>query len=186
MDRVLHAGPVAFQKDFFLDFETHSNSIIRPLRLSSFPFPPSTIPPMLVSVRFFVERVGQQHYLRHTSNGYFCEKIRSANYSFDAPLLDEDDNIVRDAEGNFCHERREVQCLVARFDNVERTVAYWDNGRRESALAFFEFDGDPNTLPPMIKWIHTAAQYATERMLLADERGVQGYLSGAWRHPAEQ
>lgn len=184
MERALHAGPVRFGREFFLDFEAHRDSMFRPVELRSLPFPHSVIPELLISVRFFVERVLQQYYLRYTPNGYFCQKLEIVSYAYEASIL-KDGNLCRDESGDLVHEQREVSCLIARFGDIERTVAYWFDDRRESAIAFFEFDGDPNRLPPKVLWLHTAAQIATERMLVAEETGTQKYLQGLWCHPSE-
>lgn len=184
MERALHAGPVRFGREFFLDFEAHRDSIFRPVELRSTPFPPSAIPELLVSIRFFVERIHKNYYLRYTPNAYFCQKLEIVSYAYEASMLEGGD-LRRDESGDLVYERREVSCLIAKFGGVERTVAYWVDGQRESAVAFFEFDGDPNRLHPMVLWLHTAAQVATERILVAEEEGTQKFLQGLWRHASE-
>lgn len=159
--------------DFFLDPSIKRFQSLTPVRLRLLPFPDFATPELLLSTQYFIERIRTIYYLRHTASPYFCQKLFVRNYEFEVEAIDDDGDLQIDAQGAQVYNHHEVACLVASFEDEERTVGYWFDDESQLTLHCFSTEEDINLLRPTARFVYYSAYYGTRAALEKNDLSLE-------------
>ena len=136
----------------YIDPSITKDLVLEPLEARSTSFPMSEIPDVLLSVFFIVEKCGEKYFVRHIYNPYFCLPTREIRLTLELmrPVSDEIDAEHRVVSVN-------IDCLVANFSGVDRTLAYATDSERQSFLKVFGSRDKFEELPVELQSLYQAA-----------------------------
>jgi len=134
------------------------NLMYKPIEITSFPFPPNTIPAPLNSKYFFIENIDGKYYLRHLNEQLFCMPLASYDATVHLPVIDENGNSIFDQEKNSIEtEEHKISFLCAHFQSERRSVGYIFNGKSTLFLNLHKSDKKLSDLPEHLRSIYKSA-----------------------------
>jgi hypothetical protein len=152
----------------FLDPLITKELILKPEEVMSTPFPSTGIPEILASSFFVVEECEEHYYVRHIYNSYFCLPTEEVVIELELmrPTSDR-------PESEYQLKTVSIECLVANFSGINRTLAYVTDMERRGFLKIFSTKLKFEELPVELRNLYQAANMSKREYLKFNDTEIR-------------
>lgn len=152
----------------YIDAEITEGVLLQPIEVFSSPFPLHEIPAVLVSPFFLLEECGEDYFVRHTCNSFFCLPTTSIEVEMEVMLPASDA-----LEPEYKKEKVLVDVLVASFFGEQRTLAYAIGSTGQSFLKICSTNLNFEELPELVQKLYQAANMQMAQYLDFNDEQVR-------------
>mgnify|MGYP003462976778 CR=1 FL=1 len=138
----------------YINEAINDDFIINPIKINSLPFPSGSIPEILTSPFFIIEKCEDSYFVRHIYNSLFCMPAWIQVVGINLPR-----NIGSpdDVEPTYEYVDLEISCLVANFSEETRSLAFSLESENIDFLYFYETDRKFSELPETLQALYKSA-----------------------------